>query len=244
MVSFLKNPYRELEKSLGYRFRSKNLLLQALTHSSFRHEQSLEQNTAPDNQRMEFLGDAALGLAAAESLYLRHPDLDEGQLTRMRASITNARALAEIAAGIGLGAHLRLGRGELSSGGRDRPSNLADALEAILGAALLDGGQKAVGKIFEHVFLQLLDAPSPDSRPHNPKGALQEWTQEYAHLAPVYRLAEETGPAHSPEFHIEVLLRDRLICRGHGRSKREAEMDAARRALTLLKEEAALPPSA
>jgi ribonuclease-3 len=224
----MKNPYRSLEKALGYRFRRKHYLEAALTHRSFRFERT---GVEMDNQRLEFLGDAALGLIAAAHFYHRHPDLQEGDLTRWRSRITSRDALARIAGRIELGAHLRLGFGELKSGGHQRPSNLSDALEAVLGAAFLDGHMKAVEKIFNTLFVpdaeSLLEEPAMD----NPKGALQELAQRSLKISPRYRTISEEGPAHSRQFKVEVLIDGQVAGRGEGQSKQQAEIRAAREAL-------------
>lgn len=223
-----KNPYRELERALGYRFRRRALLEQALTHPSFAHEQTPE---LPDNQRFEFLGDAVLGLAAAEFLYEAHPDSDEGKLTRLRSLLTSTKALAHLATALNLGAYLRLGNGEDQDGGRTRPSILADALEAILGAAYLDGGHKAADKIFQCVFTshrtELIESPQGG----NPKGALQERAQSAGLGIPRYHLAKEEGPPHHKTFTAEVYIGSDLRGVGQGHTKREAESRAAQQAL-------------
>lgn len=228
------SPFARLEADLGYKFRSKSLLRQALTHPSYRHELSLGQVVEPDNQRLEFLGDAALGLATAHELYTRHPGLSEGDLTRLRAHLTNTRTLAETARCLGLGGHLRVGKGEESSGGRDRESNLADALEAIVGAALLEGGLAAVARIVARVFGPLFDQAGAEAR--NPKGRLQEWAQQLHHLAPVYAITAEEGPAHAPRFRAAVTLKGETLGEGQGGSKRDAESAAAEDALSRLPE--------
>ena len=232
-----RNPYLALEKALGYRFKKKHHLEMALTHRSFRFE---NPETAFDNQRLEFLGDAALGLVSAASLYLAHPEAEEGELTRLRSRLTNSRILAAVAAVIGLGDFLRLGRGELQTGGKDRTSTLCDALEAVLGGAYLDGGLKAVQKIFDQLIQPEMDRFMREVGHDNPKGALQEYAQQQLKLSPRYVLVHEEGPAHERRFTVEVLVNERRLGIGHGPSKREAEFQAAEAALKEIRER---PPS-
>jgi ribonuclease III len=219
----MKNPYRSLEKALGYRFRRRRHLETALTHGSFVHEAGQEGG---DNQRLEFLGDAALGLVAAHQLYEANPDLQEGDLTRLRSRLASTRALGVVAAHLGLGPLLRLGKGEDMSGGQHRLSNLCDALEAVIGAAYLDGGLKAVQKIFRKLFLPLLDTAEQDVA-DNPKGLLQEWSQRNGLGIPRYVVVREEGPAHARVYTIEARVGDRVMGVGKGTNKRSAEQDAA-----------------
>ena len=228
---FEPHPYRALEKKLNYRFRDRALLAAALTHRSYRFE---NREVALDNQRLEYLGDAALGLVCAAHLYLRFPDLDEGELTQIRSDFTGARALSVIGREIGLGAHLRLGRGEQMSGGHDRASTLEDALEAVLGAAYLDGGMKAVERIFEAGWADRLRALGGEPTGDNPKGDLQEVCQRRWKASPRYRVIAELGPLHAREYEIECMLGERSLAVGRGPSKKAAEADAATRALASL----------
>ena len=223
-----RNPYSAVEKSIGYRFRRKRLLERALVHRSFRFE---KDDVSEDNQRLEFLGDAALGFAAAAHLYERFDDSNEGILTAFRSQVTSGKALASIAAEIDLGEHVRMGRGEERSGGRRRPSNLADCLEAIIGAAYIDGGARAVQKIFRRLFVPLVDSLSGDIWEDNPKGKLQEYSQRTWKAGPRYRVKGTAGPAHATTFEVEVTLRDGSSAVGCGPSKQQAERQAARNAL-------------
>ena len=219
-----KNPYRDLEKALGYRFRQRRWLEQALTHPSFAHEQTPE---LPDNQRIEFLGDAALGLVAAAFLHNTHPNADEGKLTKMRSLLSNTKALAHLATRINLGSFLQLGNGEEHDGGRARPTILADALEAVIGAAYLDGGQKAVEKIFHCVLKPHSGALIEIPQDGNPKGELQERVQSAGKGIPQYRIVKEEGPPHQKTFTVDVLIGNERHGTGEGRTKREAETNAA-----------------
>ncbi len=223
-----KNPYRPLEKALGYKFRKRRWLEQALTHPSFSHEQPED---TPDNQRLEFLGDAALGLIAASGLYEGHPDLPEGELTKMRSLLSSTKALAEIAREIALGTYLRLGHGEEVSGGRERASTLADALEAVIGAAYQDGGLKAVTHIYNKIFTPHLPAAQEIIYFENPKGALQERYQQAGYGIPRYVLISEEGLPHQKTFSVEVYIGNTLLGAGTGSTKRDAQVQAALRAL-------------
>lgn len=224
----IRNPYRSLEKQLGYRFRRKDRLAEALTHRSYRYE---HEGIERDNQRLEFLGDAALGLVTAAYLYDKYPDLQEGELTKYRSRITSSKPLAELAVACGLGEQLRLGKGESLSGGRERPSNLTDAMEAVLGAAYTDGGIRAVEKIFRKLLVPYIDQLHPSHEVDNPKGHLQELAQGRWKTTPRYRVVAEDGPCHGRKFKVEVSLMNRVVGEGTGRNKREAQMAAARAAL-------------
>lgn len=227
----MRNPYRQLEVRLGYRFRRKHLLETALTHPSYRHE---VPGIREDNQRLEYLGDAVLGLLAADRLYRLHEDLREGDLTKLRSHVASRPMLARIAERLDLGQHLRLGRGEKLSGGARRPSILADALEAVVGAAFVDGGLKAGARIFNKLFAEELRRAREEYRTANPKGSLQEYAQHRWKTSPIYRLLSQEGPPHRRRFTVEVLVHGRPLGVGQGASKREAETDAARHALHAL----------
>jgi ribonuclease-3 len=222
---------KSLEKSLGYKFRNKRLLGAALVHRSYRFETN---DVGDDNQRLEFLGDAALGLLAAAYTYKEYPDSDEGVLTTARSRIASGQALAGIAQEIELGDALKVGRGEEKSGGRNRTSNLADALEAILGAAYLDGGARAVDKIFRKLFLPRLQESDYDPWHENPKGRLQELAQRKWKTSPRYKSVSMHGPSHAREFCVEVYIDNKSLGSGKGRSKREAESNAAEEAVRKL----------
>lgn len=215
---------RELEKKIGYRFRRFTWLLQALMHRSYRFESA---DVEVDNQRLEFLGDAILGFLVAQYLFEQHGDRDEGFLTSLRSQTASGKALARIAREIDLGAHVRMGKGEEGSGGRKRRSTLADALEAIIGAAYQDGGLKAARKVFRTLFVPLLENLDGDVFAHNHKGRLQEYVQGKWKAGPRYDLVRRHGPAHASVFTVEVVLPDGRTARGDGPSKRQAEMQAA-----------------
>lgn len=224
----LMNNFRILEKRIKYRFRKKALLEAALTHPSFRYEDAA---TTEDNQRLEFLGDAVLGLLAADVLMEKNPQANEGDLTKLKSSITSGSALASAARVLGLGEHLRLGKGESISGGADRDSNLEDALEALLGAVWLDGGLKAARKFFERNIFQCLEKAEPMIE--NPKGMLQEYAQKKGYAVPSYQVLEESGPDHARHYLVEVTV-STYAYRGEGPSRREAEKSAAQKAVLCL----------
>ena len=235
MLGRRKNPNRLLEKEIGYSFRKKALLVNALTHRSFRYE---NQDIEFDNQRMEFLGDAALGFVAGAYLYQRMQDKDEGHLTAMRSRITSGKALAEIATTMSLGDFVQIGKGEERSGGRDRASNLADALESVIGAAYLDTGVKAVEKIFKKIFVPYLDSCGEDLWADNPKGKLQETAQNLYRKSPLYRVVDQSGPSHSRVYTVEVVVDGKAVAKGEGRNKRVAESSAAAKALHVIANDA------
>lgn len=229
---------RELERKLGHRFRNRTLLEAALTHRSFRFEQ---EHADDDNQRLEFLGDAVLGLMTAEYFYLRDAGHREGHLTRQRSQVCSGRTLAKLAREIGLDAHLRVGKGEEASEGRTRPSNLSDAMEALVGAVYLDGGWRGARRMFQRVFAPYAEQVSREEGEENPKGCLQEYCQGRWKENPVYVVAEISGPPHARTYAVEVRLPDGTHAAGRGGSKRLAESAAARSLLRGLN--AHCPPS-
>jgi len=215
-----------LEQRIGHRFANLALLEQALTHRSY---------GSPHNERLEFLGDGVLDCVVAEELCLRFPDMSEGELSRLRASLVRGAALAEVARGIGLSEFLRLGEGEIASGGAERASILADALEAIFGAAFLDGGYAAARTAIQHSFggaLRAMDTASPDK---DAKTRLQEYLQGRHRKLPRYRVASTRGAAHRQTFEVECVVDELgLAASGSGRSRRSAEQRAAENLLRLL----------
>jgi ribonuclease-3 len=218
----------ELEELLGYTFRDRQLLRLALTHPSVSHE--VPANTA-HNQRLEFLGDAVLGLVLTRELYEKFPGLGEGPLTKARAQMVNRRTLADLARSFRLGENLVMSRGEDVSGGRARLSALADAFEAVVGAMFLDGGYGAavefVLRSFRDAFGELTEIPNLS----NPKGELQELLQASSPEAPQYQMTSASGPDHDRIFQCAVFHRGLEMGRGEGKSKKEAEGQAARSAL-------------
>jgi ribonuclease III len=208
-----------LEKRLGHRFGNIALLEQALTHSSCGPE---------NNERLEFLGDGVLGCAVAQELYARFPSLPEGKLTRLRASLVREEALAQISGEIGLAGLLRLGEGELSSGQEPRPSILADALEAVVGAIFLDGGYAAARNAVLLAFGPLIAGLDPESPAKDAKTELQERLQAARRPLPEYRVLSVRGAAHRQSFEVECLVPDTgLSATGSGTSRQRAEQQAA-----------------
>lgn len=219
-----------LEGVLGYTFERPELLTQALTHSSYANERL--QGALDCNERLEFLGDAILGMVAADHLYRGHPDLPEGDLTRLRASLVCEEALAEVAKGWGLGEHIRLGRGESLSGGQERASILADAVEAVLAAIYLDGGIAQVRRTVRSEILSR-EATVDPTRDH--KTALQEFVQRENGHTLAYELVSSQGPDHQKTFTMAVTLDGAQVGVGQGHSKKEAEQMAAKAALAALR---------
>ena len=220
------NPTGRLETALGHRFGNAELLRQALTHRS---------HSSPNNERLEFLGDAVLNCVVASLLYQRFTGLREGDLSRQRANLVRQEALAQVAQGLALGDHLRLGEGELKSGGFRRPSILADALEAVIGAIYLDAGFDAARMVIERLLQPLLEQLDPRDSGKDPKTALQELLQAQRQPLPQYALLGTRGEAHAQEFEIECAIPSLSIrALGGGSSRRAAEQAAAREALRLL----------
>lgn len=218
--------------SFGYEFRDEQLLRLALTHPSVAHESG---TAIAQNQRLEFLGDAVLGLVLTQKLYEKFPAFDEGSLTKARAKLVNRHTLAGRARSLGLGDHLILSRGEETSGGRERSSALADAYEALLGAIFLDGGFEAarefILKEFAGAFAELAARPLID----NPKGELQELLQSRSPKAPEYQTVQISGSDHEPLFECAVFHQGAELARGQGKNKKAAESAAALIALEALK---------
>jgi len=226
-----QNPYKILEARLGYKFRTRELLEMALLHRSYRFE---AKGVAADNQRLEFLGDAVLGFLVAAHLYEVNTRGDEGILTELRSRVTSGRALAGVARQIGLGDFVRLGKGEEQAGGRLREALLADAMESVIGAAYLDGGVKAAGKIIAKILLPPGGAVAQGDWEENPKGKLQELSQRLYGRGPEYRCISEAGPAHQKHFVVEAIVGGARLGRGEGSSKRAAETVAAHVAVSKL----------
>ena len=220
---------RELEGRLGQDWRRRELLDAALTHPSYSVEAGL--SGPMEHQRLEFLGDAALGAISAEWLVAHCPEWREGPLTKVRSRLTNEATLARVARRLGLGGCLRLGRGEEQGGGRERSALLADALEAVMGALWLDGGPDAVRRLFGEWFADEIQKAVEAGVDDNPKGELQERLQREWKESPRYETEEASGPAHARHFVVAVYRGESRLGDGEGASKREAEANAARQAL-------------
>jgi len=218
----LRSSRSELRAQLGVPELDPRLLDQALTHRSFAYE----NGGLPTNERLEFLGDAVLGVVVTEALYLAHPDLSEGRLAKLRAAVVNARALAEVARALGLGEHILLGRGEESTGGRDKSSILSDTVEALIGAIYLDRGFESAGAVVRMLFDPLMVAAADLGAGLDWKTSLQELSADRGLGVPEY-LIEESGPDHAKTFVARVRVADQIYGQGSGRSKKEAEQQAA-----------------
>lgn len=219
-----------LEEAIGYRFRNRDFLRDAMTHRSYVNERP---DLAPrDNERMEFLGDALLDLAASALLFERYPDAREGELSRRRADIVCERTLAQIAEALEIGPMLRLGKGEEKTGGRDKPRLLASAVEALIAAAYLDTGEREAITLARGLLVPHIAEDSPGALDF--KSRLQEVLQGSRKTAPRYELVRAEGPDHARTFHVEVSADDDVLASGSGRSKNRAEQAAAKAALAAL----------
>jgi ribonuclease-3 len=247
----LESALAALEIALGYGFANPELLLRALTHRSLANQRAMEDgkigaDSEGDNERLEFLGDAVLGLVVGEALFLLHPEWSEGELTRVRAQLVSRQHMAEVAAQIDLGDHLRLSRGEDRSGLRRKSTVLSNTVEAVIGALFLDGGLEPVraftqryviGDVVEYLAQELRSGAALG----NYKSALQERLQAARAGTPIYKVKSESGPDHHKRFLVEVRLKPaqgepgKALARGIGSTKKDAEQDAARRALAQLK---------
>jgi ribonuclease III len=211
-----------LQERIGYLFSRSELLTQALTHRS---------HGAPHNERLEFLGDSVLNCVVAAELFERFGSVPEGDLSRLRARLVRQEALHQIALALGLGEHLRLGEGEVKSGGFARPSILADALEALLGAVFLDGGFSAVREVVRRLYQPLLADLDPGAHGKDPKTLLQEFLQARKIALPQYTVVATRGAAHSQDFEVECHIPQLSVrTTGSGRSRQAAEQEAATRA--------------
>lgn len=221
----------ELDRDLELGFKDRALLQQALYHRSYLNEAGEDVES---NERMEFLGDAVLGLIISDKLFRDYPLLSEGHLSQIRAILVRWDALAHAAERINLGEYLVLGRGEELSGGRERPSNLAGALEALIGAAFLDGGMTRARKLVLRLLKPDLEEIAADGFSADSKSELQHVAQTRWHQIPRYRLVSSEGPDHAKLFTVEVVVGDQMLGQGQGRNKKQAELNAARQALETL----------
>ncbi|MDR3428334.1 MULTISPECIES: ribonuclease III [Silvimonas] len=221
-------PPERLQKALGYVFSDARLIKQALTHRSF---------ASTHNERLEFVGDAILNAVVGRALFNHFPKLNEGELSRLRASLVRQESLADVASELNIGDYLWLGEGELKSGGHRRPSILADALEAIFGAAWLDGGFEAAQGMIERLFVPRIEAIDPSRALKDPKTALQEWLQARHHALPVYEVVRQEGESPNLVFEISCSVPAlKVTTSALGPSRRAAEQLAAGEALGMLKE--------
>lgn len=222
-----------LEKNLNYKFKNIRLLENALTHSSYANE---VRSKASCNERLEFLGDSVLSIIVSEHIYKKFPNMPEGELTRLRASLVCEKALCAFSRELDLGSYLLLGKGEDKGGGRERDSILADAFEAVLAAIYLDGGMDAARKhVMNFVLREIKHADDEDSF-KDYKTTLQEIIQRNPEESLTYKLIDEFGPDHDKQFVVEVLINSNVIGKGLGRTKKQAEQAAAKQALQLMGE--------
>jgi len=226
----LRDEFEELQERLGYRFRDRGLLEHALTHRSRAAEDA--SGGVADNESLEFLGDAVLGLVVADMLFRKYPEYDEGQKSKIKASVVSTQALARRAEQIQLGEHLLLGRGEEKTGGRFKQALLADGYEALIAALYLDGGLPAAAAFLERELTDAIEAGAGETVVgQDYKSALQERLQAHGRPLPEYRVAAESGPDHRKVFNIEVVVAGEILASATGKAKKEAEQEAARLAL-------------
>jgi ribonuclease III len=228
------------EDTIHYHFNDKNVLEQALRHSSYVNEQG--DSSLQDNERLEFLGDAVLNLVVGHLLMKRYPDIHEGDLSRMRSNLVNETHLAQIARSINMGSEIKLGKGEDQTNGREKNSILSDVLEALIAAVYLDGGFEVVFSFVEEKFgpyIKQSDSPALD---HDAKSRLQEFSQVHLKAMPRYRVVHESGPDHDKTFKVLLTIND-LETFGTGKSKKSAEQNAAGNALETLQKDLSLSSS-
>jgi ribonuclease-3 len=228
-----KNP-QDLAPILDYSFRDQELLFQAFRHPSYVYEN--DDPRVSDNQRLEFLGDAVIDLAISHLLMESFPEMREGELSKHRASLVSESGLYPIACELQIGDYLLLGKGEERTQGREKPSIITDALEALIGAIYLDGGFSNGLRIIAKLFSPALNKIGLGKSFTDYKTVLQEYSQEAVQSTPEYRLEKETGPDHNKTFHVAVYLGGELMGKGKGKSKKEAEREAAKEALACLRE--------
>ncbi len=256
----MEAPSRDLEEALGHKFKVPDLLERALTHRSLAKQQAAKDPTllngaVGDNERLEFLGDAVLGLVVADALFAVHPDWHEGELTRVRAKLVSRQHMAQVAEAISLGKYLRLSKGEDKTGLRRKTTVLSNTMEAVIGAMFLDGGLEPVrGFARRQILAEAAEQLAAELRSGealgNYKSALQELLQADHAGTPVYRVKSESGPGHRKRFLVELRLKmvagepGKPLARGLGTTKKHAEQDAARRALDRLNKEKADPAGA
>ena len=225
--------FDELSKRLRYTFKRPELLLQALRHASYVNEQ--DDANLEDNERLEFLGDAVLDLVISDLLMERFQHAEEGTLSKYRALVVDELGLYRVALTLQLGNYLLLGKGEEQSNGREKPSILADAVEALLGAVYLDAGFNKTMEVITRLFAPLLGRVETEEMVHDFKSLFQEYTQETCKTLPRYRLVKESGPAHDKTFTIVLTLNGEILGEAEGKSKKEAEQKVAREAFLCMK---------
>ncbi|MDH5543434.1 MAG: ribonuclease III [Nitrospinota bacterium] len=229
---------REFEKKAGYRFKNINLLNTALTHPSYLHEKQIKDRS--HYERMEFLGDSVLSLVVCSHIYTVFPHYSEGSLSDIKSHVVSEKALAIVATRMELGKYILFGTGEAGTGGRRKASILANVFESVVGAIYLDGGfEQASRYILRFAADDIVEHP-PDRESSNYKGILQKMSQDFFGADPHYRVVTEKGPSHSPTFEIEVWVKETMLGKSTGRSKKDAEQKAAKKCLEFFKSEEAL----
>lgn len=222
-----------LEEKISYAFKNSELLTQALTHKSYHNENN--KNSPGHNERLEFLGDAVIDLILSELLFKLHPEMNEGELSKVRASLVNEHILSEIALSLDLDKHMKLGKGEMQTGGPTKPRLLASSFEALAGALYLDGELEKSLDFIKFTFKEKLKEIDMENHfATDYKTRLQEKAQEKFKKTPMYKLSKEEGPDHSKSFYVELYLGEKLISSGVGKSKKQAEQNAAKEALEVL----------
>jgi len=234
-VTFMSTDLNELSKKLSYTFKKPEAIIQAFRHSSYVNEQT--DSGLRDNERLEFLGDAVLDLAISHVLMELFQDSKEGDLSKYRAAVVNEKGLYQVAQTLALGDYLTLGKGEEVTGGRKRQSILADTMEAVLGALYLDAGFEKTKEIIKRLFWPLLEEIETEKAVNDYKSQLQEYTQEVYKTRPEYVLVGESGPPHDKTFRVALHLQGKTMAEDEGKSKKEAEQKAAKKAFEWLKRE-------
>lgn len=224
---------KQLQQVIGYQFKNPDLLREAMTHKSY----AAEWNVKYDNQRLEFFGDAVVELVLTKYLYSRYPDLQEGDLTKIRSAVVNQDSLARFARSIGLGSYMQFGQGEIDSHGSERESTISDAFEALAAAIYLDGGYDEAEKFILSVFTKEIPDPRDMLATLNPKGILQEYAQAECGKTPTYQILQVSGPQHEPCFEVAVFLDGKQLGTGKAQNRKNAEQAAALAALQQLKEQ-------
>ena len=229
---------QSLQENIRYQFGDPRILQLALTHVSYGHEnfQNLDLSKR-DNERLEFMGDAVLDLVISDLLLESFPDANEGQLSKMRAAVVNEKTLYEISKSLHLSPLMRLGKGEMRTGGNEKPSILSSAFEALIAAIYIDGGFNAVYPVIRYLFAPIFKADDRQISFQDHKTMLQELVQSRHRLTPTYHLIGSTGPDHAKIFEVEVHLRDQVLAKSEGSSKKDAEQNAARQALLVIDEQ-------
>lgn len=233
MPVFYSKSLEKLEKDIGYSFKNRDLLVEALTHRSFHHENPAK--VASYNERLEFMGDSVLGLVIVEYLFNHAGALSESEMSEIKSYLVRGSVLSEIASGLSLGRYLRLGRGEEDTGGREKKSLLANAMEAVFGAIYIDAGYETARSTILGLFREKIPATISSGQYHNYKTELQERSQLLFGVLPEYRITRQEGEEHRKTFTVDVFIKGEMFGRGTGRNKKEAQTAAAKEALERLK---------